>query len=199
MQVELIASMCNAEQIIAEAASVCYNSKPRDVKRIKRLKQVGHLSTFRFASAVFKISNISIACQNQIVRSKHLDFLVESKRYVSAANRGFVMPNVDKESQKEIEAFVEAAGALYDRLVAKGIKKEDARSILPANTMTNMYITGNFQAWVDFLKLRVSSSAQEEIRTVAIYIWSTLAVNFPLVFKNMQFETKTLTEWEATL
>lgn len=199
MTVELIDYSKNAQETIAKGAGVCYGNDNRDISRIKRLKQHKHLATFRMAFAVFKISDISRVCQNQIVRSSHSNFLVESQRYVSQENRGFVMPDVDNKSKKEIEVFVEASRKLYERLLAKGISKEDARSILPLNTMTSMYVSGNFQAWNDFLNLRVSKHAQKEIRTVAIYVWSTLAVNFPAVFADMKFGGKSLSEWEVTL
>ena len=196
MTVELIDHSCKAEETIAQSAGVCYGKPDKDTKRIERLKQHKHLATFRFAHAVFKVSDISRACQNQIVRSKHLDFLVESQRYVKQTARGFVYPaQLSHKQQEEINIHINHTNRLYQRLLSDGVSKEDARSILPQNTMTTMYVAGNFQAWHDFLKLRVSMHAQKEIRTVAIYIWSTLAVNFPHVFKDMEFEGMSLLTW----
>ena len=200
MIVELIDHSCKAEETIAQSAGVCYGKPDKDTKRIARLKQHKHLATFRFAHAVFKVSDISRACQNQFVRSKHLDFLVESQRYVKQTNRGFVYPpSLSPEQQEEVKLHINHTNRLYQRLLVDGVSKEDARSVLPQNSMTTMYVAGNFQAWMDFLKLRVSTHAQQEIRTVAIYIWSTLAVNFPLVFKDIEFEAKSLQEWEREI
>ncbi len=198
MKVELIDHSKYAETTIAQAAGLCYGKPDKDVSRIKRLKQHSHLATMRFAHAVFKVTDISRACQNQIVRSKHLDFLVESQRYVDQSDRGFVMPK-SLLSQHEIEAFedaVDTANNTYKYLIDSGIPKEDARAVLPANTMTSMYVSGNFQAWLDFLKLRVSKHAQGEVQQVAVWIWATLAVSFPLVFKDLKFDDKGLTEWD---
>ncbi len=88
---------------------------------------------------------------------------------------------------------------LYRRLLADGVKKEDARAVLPANIATTLMVSGNFQAWIGFFKLRVSKHAQLEIRTIAYMIWSTLAVNFPLVFEDLEFDGKNLSTWSSEM
>ena len=71
---------------------------------------------------------------------------------------------------------------LYKTLISQGVKKEDARSILPMNTSTKMNVTGNLQAWMDFFKLRLNSHAQNEIRTLANKIYDKLSEVYPKVF-----------------
>lgn len=200
MKVELIDHSCKAQETIAQSSGVCYGNDSKDPTRIKRLKQHKHLATFRFAHAVFKISDISIACRDQIVRSKHLDFLVQSFRYTTP-KKAVYTPQViqDRAWSKAQQRLLENAYSMYEVMVDDGVPKEDARMVLPVGMLHSMYVAGNFQAWNDFLKLRVSKHAQTEIRMVAIYIWSTLAINFPLVFADMEFESKKLSEWEVTL
>ncbi len=196
MKIELIDSSRDAINTISRCAGVCYGKDNSSKKRIKNLKEHKHLATMRFAHAVFKVSDISIACQNQLVRSKHLDFLVESKRYVDASTRGFVYPsNISSLNKSKITKHINEARELYKALTFSGVTKENARSILPANTMTTACIAGNFQAWMDFLKLRVSKHAQYEIRHMAIEIWKQLASNFPEVFEDLILEDKDLTTW----
>lgn len=199
MLVEFMGGETNAEEIISRGAATCYGKNDSSPKRIHKLKQHGHLATMRFGHATFKVSDISRACANQLIRHKFVDVLQESQRYVNQADRGFVMPDVDNESKKMIKEFVELADEVYSHLRRHGVSKEDARSILPQNTMTNIYLTSSFQGWMDMFRLRVSKHAQAEVRQVAIYIWATLSVNFPLVFKDLKFENKSLGEWESTL
>jgi len=188
----------NGETTVAQAAGICYGQPNKDVSRIKRLKQHKHLATMRFAHAVIKVEGISIACQNQMVRSKHLDFLVESKRYVDASNVGFVYPEgLPEEAYPLIDDAVSMANDTYRDLLELGVKKEDARSVLPANTITSMYIAGNTQAWMDMFKLRVSKHAQAEIREVAIRCWELLIECYPLIFSDLEFEGKTYKEWRS--
>ncbi len=197
MKITLIDYSKYGQTTIAQAAGLCYGKPDKDVSRIKRLKEHKHLATMRFAHAVIKVEDISIACQNQMVRSKHLDFLVESKRYVDATERGFVMPEVGREATALINQICMSTSIGYQNLLDLGVKKEDARSILPMNTMTSMYIAGNLQAWMDMFKLRVSRHAQKEIREVALECWRLLIDTYPLVFKDLVFEDKTFDDWEA--
>ena len=195
MKISLIDYSKNGETTIAQAAGLCYGKPDKDVSRIKRLKEHKHLATMRFAHAVIRLEDISVACQNQMVRSKHLDFLVESKRYVDASDRGFVTPEVSYEAECIIDQAYIDARETYIELLEMGVAKEDARSILPANTMTSMYVAGNLQAWMDMLKLRVSKHAQKEIRDVAILCWALLTDVYPLIFSDLVFEDKIYKEW----
>lgn len=196
MKVSLIDHSKHGEETIAQSAGLCYGKPNKDVTRIQRLKEHKHLATMRFAHVVLKVEDISIACHGQIVRSKHLDFLVESKRYVDASNRGFVMPEVSEEATTIInESYLSSLNS-YTRLLELGVAKEDARSILPMNTMTSMYIAGNLQAWIDFLKLRVDTHAQKEVREVAIKAWAILIDIYPLVFSDLKFKDRTFKEWK---
>ncbi len=144
----------------------------------------GHLAALRFAYATFSIENISIAAQNQMVRSKHLDFMVQSKRYVdiNKGNFKFIMPNISTENKQKMQKHWDESILLYRELINDGVKKEDARAILPANTSTNMNITGNLQAFNDMFKLRINKRAQYEIRQIAIEMYNQLSEVFPQVF-----------------
>ncbi len=182
-------TMNTPEEQIGECAKICYATKSledggRDI--ISSLVHgKNHLAALRFAYATVKVENISIACQNQIVRSKHLDFMVQSKRYVSLKKGefNFIMPkNLTPSQQDAMTLSWEYSIGIYEDLINDGVKKEDARAILPANTSTNMNITGSLQSWWDFFKLRMNSHAQLEIRTLAIMIYNELSILYPKVF-----------------
>ena len=89
MKVKLLTA--TPEILISDCAKVCYanNTDKNLVESLTHHHK--HLAVLRFAFAVISIENISIACQNQLVRSKHLDFLVESKRYVNAEKGNLVL------------------------------------------------------------------------------------------------------------
>lgn len=199
MRVSLLTS--TPEYLISDCAKVCYkNTTDKDLTQ-SLVHHHSHLAVLRFAFAVIKIEGISIPCQNQLVRSKHLDFLVESKRYVDIDKGGFefVYPkNLTLNQQEKISAFWEQSKELYKELRLDGVKKEDARSILLANTSTNMNVAGNLQAWIDAIRLRVSDKAQLEIRTLFIKIWGLLREQYPNVFiDEMVVNGKVFEEWNS--
>lgn len=76
------------------------------------------------------------------------------------------------------------AYASYRRMLDSGIARELARSVLPLNIYSTMYVTMNARALMNFLSLRVAdptskfpSFPQQEIQQVAVAMenhWSTL-------------------------
>jgi thymidylate synthase (FAD) len=76
----------------------------------------------------------------------------------------------------------QSALAYYNDLLKLGVKKEDARLVLPAGVTTELNVSGNFQAWRDFLKLRTHDAAQKEIRQVALEIGLQLWRIAPNIF-----------------
>lgn len=193
MEVQLI--LATPENQIGEMAKICYASKALE-KGGKDITSTlvhghGHLAALRFAYATVTVQGISIACQNQLVRSAHLDFMVQSKRYVDPdkGEFAFIMPkDLSEGHKKSMKLHWDSTLALYKGMLREGVKKEDARAILPSNTSTKMNITGNLQAWNDMFKLRLNSRAQTEIRAVATEIYRLLSEKFPQVFTKKYFE-----------
>jgi len=179
LKVELLQITPDALNFIGDCAGICYNSSRDTVSNVKRAaacKDKGHLATLRFAHATFHISGISRICSHQFVRSKHLDFLQRSQRYCKEVDAMFVYPpNLTDKLQRAYENAYEYADIIYAELLEAGIKKEDARFVLPEATYTELIVTGNFQAWLDFIKLRADTHAQWEIRAVAKEINNILA------------------------
>ena len=178
MNVELLDITPNALEKIGQYAGICYNSSMDSnscVRRAISCKDKGHLATLRFASAVFHVSGISRVCSHQFVRSKHLDFLQRSQRYCKESNADYVVPNLNKEQEEAYYSAIQAAKRTYDNLLSLGMKKEDARFVLPEATTTELIVVGNFQAWLDFIALRADTHAQWEIRDVAKTINNILA------------------------
>ena len=186
MKVELLQATPNPEIFIGQMAGICYGKENSDdetcVKRAAHCVSKGHLSTLRFAHATFRVSGISRICSHQFVRSKHLDFLQRSQRYCNEAETQTVRPIMDGYETRIFEEAEIAAFKAYDLLLDSGMKKEDARMILPQCTTTELIVVGNFQAWIDFINLRETKEAQWEIRAVATEIREQLATIAPNIF-----------------
>jgi thymidylate synthase (FAD) len=194
MKIELLQITPNALEFIGRCAGICYNSNTdfsSSIKRAVSCKDKGHLTVLRFASATFRVAGISRVCSHQFVRSKHLDFLQRSQRYCKETEAEFVVPSVSFQDQTEdIKKHYESCLSLYTSLIAGGVKKEDARFVLPEATTTELIVTGNLQAWLDFIKLRTDPAAQWEIREVARQINNTLSEHCPGLFNWLPEFTK---------
>ena len=188
MHVELLDITPNALEKIGQYAGICYNSSMDSnscVRRAISCKDKGHLATLRFASAVFRVSGISRVCSHQFVRSKHLDFLQRSQRYCSELQSSVVEPKMTQEQEAEYFTAILGAQEAYENLIKLGMKKEDARFVLPEATTTELIVVGNFQAWLDFIALRADTHAQWEIREVAKTINNILSDHAPGLFNWM--------------
>lgn len=188
MTVELVDHTIDPERKIAMYAAVCYDADTGEEalqRRLKKLLNLGHLATLRFAYATFKIEHISRVCSHQMVRHPHLSYLQESQRYVAQESGvvktpGKILDNPDV--YKDTIKLVRQSHDLYNRLIEAGIRKEDARYVLLQGSLTKMYVTGNFQAWKDFIRNRTDKSAQQEIRDVAMSIERQLNGIAPNIF-----------------
>jgi thymidylate synthase (FAD) len=185
LKVELLQITPNAEEFIGRCASICYDSSTEPsacIKRASACVSKGHLATLRFAHATFHISDISRTCSHQFVRSKHLDFLQRSQRYCKEEDPSFVYPK----DFIQFDIIYETAVQAYNDLISRGVKKEDARYVLPQGVCTELNVTGNLQAWKDFIDLRSGPEVQGEIRMVAKEINNILTKECPNIFKEIE-------------
>jgi thymidylate synthase (FAD) len=74
----------------------------------------------------------------------------------------------------------------YIELKNLGIKKEDARFVLPNATESQLVLTANLREWRHIIELRGDLAAQWEIRRMAIEILYILKQNVPTVFEDFK-------------
>jgi thymidylate synthase (FAD) len=139
-------------------------------------------------AATFFFEGISRACTHQLVRHRLASFSQESQRYVALSKGGWqaiVPPAVaaNPEAQAELAEFWQIAEQKYTRLRELGIRKEDARFLLPNAAQTRIVATMNYAAWSHFLWLRaVDKAAQWEIRALGQAVLHVLYCLAPAVF-----------------
>jgi thymidylate synthase (FAD) len=81
-----------------------------------------------------------------------------------------------------IEALQSTTIQLYNDMLTFGIAKEVARFILPQNTQTTLYMTGNLRSWLHYIELRADKSTQKEHRIIAEAIKEILSKEFINLF-----------------
>lgn len=189
MKVTLIYCRPDPEAAIGLAAAECYDSRTdREacLRRAGHCVDSGHLATLRFASAHVHIEGISRVCSHQIVRVAHAGILQRSQRYVRESHVDYIVPPAHAELPPHLrsawDAVLANAEAVYLAAIEVGMKKEDARFVLPQSCSTSLHMCGNFQFWRDFLRNRTSKHAQWEVRAVALEIQRLLAEQAPRVF-----------------
>ncbi len=199
MQVELIAitrylrGNGTPEELLEHAGRVCYRSEGRgDPAAFLRARiREGHESLIEHASATFEISGISRACSHQLVRHRIASYSQESQRYVDMADPEWVLPPAvagDPEARAIWERFADEVKAAYRSLRQRGIRKEDARFVLPNAAATRLVATYNFRELRHIFRLRISPHAQWEIRQVAVRMLEAIYPHAPAVFGDLREE-----------
>lgn len=145
-----------------------------------------HLSTVEHLSFTFAIEGVSRALLAQLTRHRAgFSFSVQSQRYVKfgsddrSGGFDYVVPESvsansgddnddDYVRQNVLYDFMVHAQETYDRLRACGVSAEDARSVLPNAAATNLVMTANLRALLDFYaKRQPGKGAQGEIAQLA--------------------------------
>lgn len=194
--VELIDVM-GSDESIAKIAGISYGEETLDESkmenRIRFMMSHGHTSPFEFAEMVFKIK-CPIYVARQWMRHRTASILERSQRYSDALEvqdvkeweiRGDGID--DKFMEKSSSEMLDSTNASrkdYAGLVESGVKKEQARVVLPLATYTEFYWKMDLHNLFHFLKLRLNPSAQEEIRAYAKAIFEIVSHVFPISAKH---------------
>jgi len=189
MKVTLLAHTPNGEELIERAARVCYRSesKLKSAGFISSLIDRGHESVIEHASASFLIEDISRACSHQLVRHRLASFSQESQRYCDTGEWEPIVPPLMWSVQRREVFFaaIEHAKDAYRKLRELGVRKEDARFVLPNAAPTRLVMTANLREWRHIISLRCDKRSQWEIREVATKILELLHFTYPEVFADL--------------
>jgi len=196
MQVEIIAvtnyvaGEGGAEGLLEHAGRTCYRSlgKGQPGKFLQARIREGHESLVEHASVTFEISGISRACSHQLVRHRIASYSQESQRYVTMDAPEFVVPPAIQENSEALAAwdeFMSGVPETYRRLRQAGVRKEDARFILPNATATRIVVTMNFRALRHFFTVRCDRAAQWEIRALALEMLRQVHELAPSAFEDL--------------
>lgn len=168
----------------------------KDSKLIAYLAKHKHKSPFNHAFMSFRVK-APIFVARQLVKHEYLPWNEVSRRYVSDEPE-FYIPDgwrsaadnvkqgsggllVDQGTQKEV-ALMTTQYSLdaYNTLLHNGVCAEQARMVLPQNTMTEWIWSGTLFAFAKMCKLRLDPHTQKETQDVARVIDMTAYKLFPV-------------------
>jgi thymidylate synthase (FAD) len=189
-----------AEALIAYCARV--SSPNQENPNYKRLLEFcmehGHWSVFQMADMCIEITTTR-AIAPQILRHR-FDYQEFSQRYSIATSYEIYearrqdsknrqnslddLPTRDKDwfehAQEEIWTV---SFSKYQEALERQIAKECARSLLPLNTVTRLYMKGSVRSWIHYFAVRCADATQKEHRDIAIAIRDEIfSEHFPLIY-----------------
>ena len=166
--------------------------KAKDDKLIRYLAKHKHISPFGHCFASFHVK-APIFVARQLVKHKFLRWNEISRRYVDDEPE-FYVPDVwrgrsaDKKQGSDgvsqpplwLDSTMNQVLDLYEQMIHDGVAPEQARMVLPQNTMSEWYWSGSLDAFADMCRLRTSADTQAETREVAKQIDHKMIELFPV-------------------
>lgn len=175
----------------------CYKSEDKicegsHINLINLIMNSKHHSVLEHFSVSFRVT-CSRACMAQWTRHRiGWAYSIESQRFVSYNKEKFgkeitfIKPvnfeSFNDEQKALLEEGFKASEDMYFKLIKAKMKPEDARNVLNNAVKTEMVVTANLRALLDFLNTRTDKHAQIEIRHLALQLLSLLKSNIPVVF-----------------
>jgi len=197
-----------AEKTIAHCARVSNpaneNNHATADKLLRYCIKHKHWSVFEMASMCVEI-HTTRAISPQILRHRSFSYQEYSQRYAIPTDTfATVLPDLrrqdDKNRQNSIddlpsetleyyqdkidEHFRESVN-LYESLLHSGVAKECARSVLPINTVTRLYMSGTIRSWLHYVDLRGDNGTQKEHMSIARSVGEILNTELPNISRAM--------------
>ena len=155
--------------------------REKDLKLIGKVLSSGHKSVIEHQSFAIAFDDVSVLVEQFAIEFRLASFTVKSRRYVDFSGAGYVVPEgMAPEAQALYE---ERSGALfdaYDKLLALGVPKEDARFVLPYGFRSNFYMTLNARELIHMIAAMLAGrgSAWAELR----YLGGQLKAQFDALY-----------------
>ena len=123
----------NADEILAKSEDPVKNAK-----LIEKVTSSGHTSVTEHIYFNLSFCDVSVLVEQFMIEFRLAAYTVKSRRYVDFSDAGYCVPEFENENLREI--FCENCNNLfksYSELLDLGIKKEDARFVLPYSFRSN--------------------------------------------------------------
>ena len=206
MKVELVDFMGGDGRVVQAARTSTLGAAASEEKEsaglINFLVRERHLVPLEHSKFTFRLE-IPIFVSRQLVKHRTAQISEESGRYREMDGQFYVPPiwrplgqagktgdynmvHLDPQAIEDTQLLVERAAVeswrAYQELLALGVAKEMARTVLPVNLYSSMYFTIDARNLMHFLSLRNEHHAQWETREVAKQMDDIFAEKMPLTF-----------------
>lgn len=166
----------------------------KDAKLINYLAKHKHKSPFNHCFMSFRVK-APIFVARQLVKHEYLPWNEVSRRYVTEEPEFYIpevfralADNVKQGSSDKAVPFltnpVHRASTMslmvYDMLLERGVCAEQARMVLPQNTMTEWIWSGTLFAFAKMCKLRLDPHTQKETQEIARMVDAEAVRQFPV-------------------
>lgn len=186
---------------IEKITRLCYKSEDKITEDGESAKKIVKMLIDRGHEAMIEHSSLSVkfivdrGVSHELVRHRIASFAQESTRYCNYSKDKFdngvtfIKPFFFEENSNKYKCWLnscEVAEDAYLDLLEDGATPQEARSVLPNSTKTEITITANYREWRNFFKLRTAETAHPQMREVTIPLLKELKEKLPIVFDDIE-------------
>ena len=184
---------------IERAGRVCYKSENNITEDscitfCKSIISRGHEAVIEHSQLSVRFT-VDRAIANELVRHRIASYCQESTRYVNYSKDKFcneikviepeeLLPRDSTDYSIWWMACKNAEDA-YMAMISNNIKPEIARNVLPLSTATEIIMTANIRELRNVMKLRTSSRAHPQMRSVMRKLLDDLKSKIPVLFDDI--------------
>lgn len=183
---------------IERCGRVCYKSEGKITegsaeRLVRNIIKSGHESVLEHSSFTV-LFTCDRGVSHEIVRHRIASYSQESTRYCNYSRDDFdgeitvIRPSYLAPSTRAWHIWYsacEAAEDAYFQLLDAGCSAQEARSVLPHSTKTEVVMTANLREWRHFFRLRTSPAAHPQMREVALMLLEQVRQLIPVVFDDI--------------
>lgn len=184
--VEYIDSFGSDLDIVKSAQITFDSTREVDIDNfINQLLKNEHLTPFEFCVYKLKVT-CSIYTARQWMRHRTGTFAEVSGRHV--LKHSYILPDIelDDNTKNMFIKSVKDSFDTYNTLINNGVKKEDARGVLPLCSSTTFLWKTDLRNLIHFLKLRCDKHSQLEIRNLSNEILKIVSKYNPCVYRGIK-------------
>lgn len=193
-------------RLIETAGRTCYKSEERMTENsadtfVRKIVINGHESVLEHCSITARLIG-DRSMSHQLVRHRIAAYSQESQRYCNYGKKGFqaiIPPSIrDREPTALVEdwkaawiKYITQINEMYLCLLDVGIPPEDARTVLPNATKTEVVTTYNLRQWRHVFKHRaVNKRAQWQIKMIMQDGLRQFKKLLPVIFEDIELPDK---------
>lgn len=209
--IEVMALSCSTVgplELIEKAGRTCYKSEDKinsssAKKFVQKLNKLGHESVIEHSAMTVKFI-CDRGVTHELVRHRLCAFSQESTRYcnykggvtfvippwtdiISGEYSWKSKPDVSDPNTKDWIWCLLHCEEIYITLLGRGWSPQQARSVLPNSTKTEIVVTANFREWRHIFKLRCSKAAHPQMREIMIPLYEKCKELVPIIFDDIEY------------
>jgi thymidylate synthase (FAD) len=186
---------------IERAGRVCYKSENNItddscITFCKNILNRGHEAVIEHSQLSVRFT-VDRAIANELVRHRIASYCQESTRYVNYSKDKFgneikVIEPEDLLPRDSVDYNIwwmscKNSEDAYMTMLSNNVKPEIARNVLPLSTATEIIMTANIREWRSVMKLRTSSRAHPQMRSIMRKLLDDLKSKIPVLFDDIAY------------